>query len=95
MNDSTVSQTGPAAKIGAKGVVRGLLWKEWLWYGRLIAIVLGLCFFWCVVLVMVHHPGVVIALGVLYALAASVFFGGSDTLAHTEEFALALPPTRG
>jgi hypothetical protein len=75
--------------------MRGMLWREWLAHGE---IVLGFLAAYLVlgwVLDIFFHPGFVLGFGVIVAMFAGVVFGGGDAAEGSEEFAFALPPTRG
>ncbi len=77
------------------GILRALAAKEWLRHGNLVVLYLTA---WIVagwVVPAIDHPGWVLALAGWYALVAGHRFGASEAEDGSEEFALALPPTRG
>jgi hypothetical protein len=76
-------------------VLRGLLWQERLAHGPMVLhfLVAWLVLGW--VLLIFFHPGWILAFGVLYAVLAAPAFGGGEAFEGSEEFAFALPPTRG
>lgn len=77
------------------GFWAGLLWCEWFTHARLLLVFL---FGWLVavwLLPLVAHPLWVLMAGVAYAAAAGPAFGGGDVIHGCEEFAFALPVTRG
>lgn len=83
----------PSLPVGVS-VYRGLLWREWLAHGRLVV---GALAVWLVcgwVLLLFFHPGMLLAFGVLLAMAMGAVFGGDEAAEGSEEFAFGLPPTR-
>ena len=92
--DSTYDTQRTEADVRRR-TLRGLLWREWLAHG---GIVLGFLAAYLVlgwVLLIFFHPGFVLAFGVILAMFAGVTCGGGDAAEGSEEFAFALPPTRG
>ncbi|HYF01580.1 MAG TPA: hypothetical protein VEJ18_21840 [Planctomycetota bacterium] len=75
--------------------IRGLLWREWLAHRSLVFNFLTVWLVCVWVLPMAAHPATMLVFGVLYALVVGPAFGGSELQDGTEEFAFALPPTRG
>lgn len=75
-------------------MVRGLLWRERLLHQRMIErfVMTWVVLTWVVPVLV--EPICLIILTTLYALAAGQFIGGSDAAEGSEEFSLALPPTR-
>ncbi|MHC4249016.1 MAG: hypothetical protein ACYS9X_07805 [Planctomycetota bacterium] len=76
-------------------VFRGLLWREWLAHGEAVLGFLAAYLVLGWVLEIFFHPGFVLAFGAILAMFAGVAFGGGDAAEGSEEFAFALPPTRG
>ena len=87
---NTGSQRTATTRIG-----RGLMWGAWLAHRNIVlwAVTLWVLAAW--VLVLLFHPGFILAMGMIYAMLAGMMFGGTETLWGTEELALSLPPTRG
>jgi hypothetical protein len=75
--------------------VRGLLWREWLAHGETVLGFLAVYLVLGWVLEIFFHPGFVLGFGAIVAMFAGVAFGGGDAAEGSEEFAFALPPTRG
>lgn len=75
-------------------MIRGLLWRERLLHQRLVErfVMTWVVLTWVVPLLV--EPACLLILTTLYALAAGHFIGGSDAAEGSEEFSLALPPTR-
>ena len=74
---------------------RGLLWREWLAHGEMLLSVLAIWLVGGCVLLIFFHPGWVLGFGVLLAFILGHTVGGADASEGSEEFAFALPPTRG
>ncbi len=74
--------------------VRGILWREWLVYGRVFLAIWGLWLLGGWYLPILIHPLLIMGLTGLCALLAGTLLGGADVLDGAEEFSLALPPTR-
>ena len=93
-----IIRLGPAsgtAPQGWWGAARGLLWCEWYAHGKLLLFFLGTWLACVWVLPLYANPAWILLFGGLYALVAGPIYGGSDTIEGCEEFAFALPPTRG
>jgi hypothetical protein len=73
---------------------RGLLYKEWLAHRNVIVGFWALWLACGLVLPVFHHPGWILALGLLYVFLVAARVAGADALDGSEEFAFALPPTR-
>jgi len=75
--------------------MRGMLWREWLAHGESVLGFLAAYLVLGWVLEIFFHPGFVLGFGAIVAMYAGVAFGGGDAAEGSEEFAFALPPTRG
>lgn len=91
--DVPAAAAPPEARVGVS-VTRGLLWREWLAYGGTLRAALAVWLVCGWVLLIFCHPGFIIAFGVIWAMVVGAGLGGSDAAEGSEEFALALPPTR-
>lgn len=94
---SAPDEAAPPPPRAADGVHvwQGLLWREWLVLRGLFIPALAVWLGGLWVLVLFIHPGFILAFGVLYAILAGPMLGGADAAEGSEEFAFALPPTRG
>ena len=80
---------------GLRATIRGILARELIPHASSLA---GMAALWVVclwILPLNFHPLLMLALGGLMALKHGGDLGGRDTLSGSEEFSLALPPTRG
>src|SRR5207249_12210622 len=75
--------------------VRSLLWCEWYAHSKVLLFFLAAWLACVWVLPLYANPAWILLFGGLYALVAGPIYGGSDTIEGCEEFAFALPPTRG
>lgn len=75
-------------------VFRGLLWREWLAYGRTISAFITLWLVAVFALELCSHPVILLVFGMLYAIVLGNACGGGDASEGSEEFAFALPATR-
>jgi len=98
MSEIASTQDAPAGAgertISRATVLKGLLWCEWLRYGRMLV---GFAAIWIVllwVLQLLFHPVALLVFGAAYVLLAGPIIGGADAAEAAEEFAFALPPTR-
>jgi len=98
MTEIASMQDAPAGAsertISRAAALKGLLWCEWLRYGRMLV---GFAAVWIVllwVLELLFHPIPLLVFGAAYVLLAGPIIGGADAAEGAEEFAFALPPTR-
>jgi len=82
------------ARDRCRPALRGIARLEWATHRRTIERLAALWLVAVWILPFAFHPGLVLAIGLLYALALGATMGGSDVLEGSEEFTLALPPTR-
>lgn len=88
-------QPEPAWLGARRRMILGLLWRQWMAYGNVLLGVLSAYLVLGWVLEIFFHPGFVLGFGAIVAMYAGVAFGGGDAAEGSEEFAFALPPTRG
>ena len=87
-------QRGPSS-LTDRQVLRALILHQWLPVRRLHA---GFFITWLIglwVLLLMTHPGWLIAFGVLYTIVVTPAVAGGDVVDGTEEFSFSLPPGRG
>ena len=92
---TTDSETASSPRGGRANVRGGLIGGAWLAHRTMVlwAVTIWVLAAW--VLVLLFHPGFILAMGMIYAMLAGTLFGGTQTLWGTQEYALSLPPTRG
>lgn len=95
MNDLSSSSAPPVRALEEREVFFELMRQEW---PRLRGVFRGLGLLWFAflwVMPVMHHPGWLFALGLLFILLAAPGLGGRDVIDGTEEFSFSQPPGRG
>jgi len=83
-----------AGKSGIHSTIRGLLIREWMVNRNRMEWFLAIWLIGLWILPIASDVIAILVFGAVYALVLGVWIGGSDVLDGSEEFALALPPTR-
>lgn len=76
-------------------VIRGLIWREWLLHRGTLYIFMAIWLIGLWVLPIFSHPNWITVFGCLFAVAVASSMGGGDAAEGSEEFAFALPVSRG
>lgn len=78
-----------------KKVFLGLLWRQWVLYKNTLLWFLSVWLIGLWILPLFNHPAWIAVFGLVYAFLLAPSMGGADAAEGSEEFAFALPTSRG